>query len=108
VADYHAMKTGNTSPPVVYDMTDLEGPVASVTFSMRKPGTATIKVDSAAATFLEVSSTSMRAFYDWAEEDVDEEGTFFRMTGTSSLSSPPASIRLSDQGAPAVVDWSAC
>jgi hypothetical protein len=71
------MKTGNTSPPVVYDMTDLEGPVASVTFSMRKPGTATIKVDSAAATFLEVSSTSMRAFYDWAEEDVDEEGTFF-------------------------------
>jgi hypothetical protein len=77
MADYHPMKTGDTSPPVVYDMTDLEGTVDSVTFSMRKPGSTAVKVDGAAATFLEVSSTSIRGFYEWIEADVDEEGTFF-------------------------------
>jgi hypothetical protein len=75
--DHHPMMTGDTSPSISYDMTDLEDAVASVTFTMRKPGSLEPKVDAEAATFTEVDETSGRATYDWAAEDVDEEGTFW-------------------------------
>jgi hypothetical protein len=75
--DYHAMKTGDLSPSISYDMTELEDAVETVTFSMRKLGELDPKIDEAAATFTAVTSTSGRATYDWGSQDVDEEGTFW-------------------------------
>ena len=75
--DYHPMKTGDLSPSVSYDMTGLEDTVDTVTFTMRKPGAAAPKVAAAVATFVANTSTSGRATYDWAEDDVDEAGTFW-------------------------------
>jgi hypothetical protein len=71
------MKTGDLAESVSYDCTGLTDTVASVTFSMRKPGATEAKVDSAAATFTATSGTAGRATYDWEAADVDEKGTFY-------------------------------